>query len=422
MIRLINPDAFQSLRVRDFRLYWIGNTLSKLGGEMTTVALAWQVYLMTNQPLSLGLIGLIKAGPVILFSIFGGVLADSVDRRRLLLMTQAALLVLSGVLAALALTGLAAVWMLYLIILLMATASNIDGPAHSAVIPSLVPRGMMTNAITLNNLSWSLAGVLGPAFGGLVIAWQGVGVAYLVDAVSFFAVMVALYLVRPTQALPELAREDRTVGATIQRLKEGFSFLGRRNIILSLMLLDFFAVLFGGSLLLLPVFARDILHVGPQGLGLLSSAPALGAIVGAASVTLLRRPRYPGRVVLVTILAYGLATAAFGLSRHLWLSWAMLALTGVADTISMTMRQSIRQLLTPDEMRGRIGGVNYFFAVSGNQLGEFEAGVVAQFLGAGPAVTLGGMACVLLVGVVATLNPKIARFEERSALADASTP
>lgn len=413
MNRLINPDAFQSLQVRDFRLYWIGNTLSKLGGEMTTVALAWQVYLLTNQPLSLGLIGLIKAAPVILFSLFGGVLADSMDRRRLLIITQTLLLAFSALLAGLALTGTASVWMLYLIILLMATASSIDGPTHSAIVPSLVPRGMMTNAITLNNLSWSLAGVLGPALGGLIIGGWGVGVAYMVDATSFLAVLVVLLMVRPSQAFAEHVLDDRSAAAAIRRLKEGFSFLRRESIILSLMLLDFFAVLFGGSLLLLPVFARDILQVGPQGLGLLSSAPALGAMIGAAGVTLLRRPRHPGRVVLVTILVYGLATAVFGWSRHMWLSWAMLALTGVADTISMTMRQSIRQLLTPEEMRGRIGGVNYFFAVSGNQLGEFEAGVVAQFLGAGPAVTLGGLACVALVGIVASLNPRIARFEEK---------
>ncbi|HEY9856647.1 MAG TPA: MFS transporter [Stenomitos sp.] len=412
MIRLINPDAFQSLQVRDFRLYWIGNTLSKLGGEMTTVALAWQVYLLTHQPLSLGLIGLIKAGPVLLFSIFGGVLADSMDRRKLLLMTQTVLMTFSLILAGLALSGHAQIWMLYVIILCTATASSIDGPTHSAVIPSLVPRGMMTNAITLNNLSWSVAGVLGPALGGLIIGWQGVGTAYLVDAASFLAVIIALSLVSPAQTLPELSAEDKTPAATLQRLKEGFGFLRRESVILALMLLDFFAMLFGASLLLLPVFAKDILQVGPQGLGLLSSAPALGAIVGAAGLTMVRRPRHPGRVVLMTIMVYGLATAVFGVSRQLWLSWLMLATTGVADTLSMTMRQSIRQLLTPDEMRGRIGGVNYFFAVSGTQLGEFEAGVVAQFMGAGPAVMLGGLACMVMVALVGVLNPGIRRFEE----------
>lgn len=412
---MFNPEAFQSLRERDFRFYWCGNTLSKLGSEMQTIALAWQIYLLTGEPLSLGLIGLVKAGPVIVFSILGGALADAMSRKRLLLITQTLLLTLSALLAVLAFSGAATVWLLYILVFLAAIASSADGPAHAAIIPSLVPRHLMTNAITLNNLSWSVAGIAGPALGGILIGLAGVGTAYAVDAASFLAVIAVLLVIRTPLPAPDLSQEERTWRGNLRRIGDGFGFLRHNSIIFNLMLLDFFAVLFGASLTLLPVFAKDILKVGPEGLGVLAAAPAVGAIIGAASLTLMRRPRWPGRVVLGAIAVYGLCAALFGLSTLFWFSWLMLAGTGIADTVSMTMRQSIRQLLTPEELRGRIGGVNFLFAVSGTQLGEFEAGLAAQLIGAHLAVAIGGLACVGLVGVVAGRLPTIRNFVEEAA-------
>ncbi len=381
---------------------------------MQTVALAWQVYIFTHEPFSLGLIGLVRAGPVILFSIVGGTLADSMSRRRLLLITQTILLTMSALLALLTATGLANVWLLYGITFLSAIASSADGPAHAAVIPSLVPRHLMTNAITLNNLSWSVAGIIGPAIGGLIIGGFGVPVAFGLDAISFLAVIWVLTVVRAPLIGPELTAEERTARGSLRRIKNGFIFMRSKPILFNLMLLDFFAMLFGASITLLPVFANDILKVGPAGLGLLAAAPAVGSVLGAVGLTVLHRPHYPGRVVMGAIVIYGICVIVFGLSTFFWLSWLMLAGTGAADTVSMTMRQSIRQLLTPEEMRGRIGGINFLFAVSGSQLGEFESGIAAQLISSPVAVALGGLACLGMVGLVISRNLALRNFTEET--------
>jgi MFS family permease len=414
LTRFFNPEILHSLRVRDFRLYWFGNTLSHLGSEMQIVALAWQVYLLTGEPLSLGLIGLVRAGPVMVFTIFGGALADSMSRRRLLIITSTTMMLTSALLAALTISGVATVWMLYLLTFFAAIAQSIDGPAHAAIIPSLVPRHLLVNGITLNNLSWSVAGILGPALGGLVIGWFGAGVAFGIDALSFVAVIWVIVIVRSPLYAPELSAEERSLKGNLRRIGQGFSFLRTHPILLGLMLVDFFAVLFGASLTLLPVFAKDVLKVGPEGLGLLAAAPAVGALAGAVGLAVIHRPRWPGQVVLVAVFIYGLCVMAFGISTIFWLSWLLLAGTGIADTISMTMRQSIRQLLTPDEMRGRISGVSFFFAVSGNQLGDFEAGLAAQLIGAQPAVAFGGLACAAMVIGVASMYPTIRKFTEKA--------
>ncbi len=407
----LKSEAFASFQIRNYRLYWAGNSLSKLGTEMQTVALAWQVYLLTNEPLSLGLIGLVRAVPAIIFSVVGGALADSVDRRRLLIWLQLALMLISGVLAAVTLSGAATPWMFYALTFLAAIASSIDGPTQAALVPTLVPRQLMTNAITLNNLAWSMAGIIGPALGGLAIGWFGAGAAFGFNAVSFLAVAIALLLVDAPANRPVLSEAERSINGNLSRIKDGFAFVLKHRVIGGLMLLDFFAVLSGASLTLLPVFAKDILKVGPEGLGLLAAGPAAGSIVGALLLTFTKRPSRPGQIVLGSIVVYGLCTVLFGISREFWFSWLMLAGTGIADTVSMTMRQSIRQMLAPEEMRGRISGVSFLFAVSGTQLGEFEAGVAAQLIGTQPAVALGGMACVGLVLAVAALNSSIRRFE-----------
>lgn len=405
-----NPQGLAALKVRDYRLYWCGNTLSRLGTEMQTVALAWQIYLLTGEPLSLGLIGLVKGIPAIIFSVVGGTLADMVDRKRLLILLQVVLMLASAVLALLTFSGLATPWILYLIVFLAGIASSMDGPTQAALVPGLVPRELLTSAITVNNLAWSVAGIIGPALGGLVIGWVGAGGAFAFDAVSFLAVIVVMLLIRTELPRIELSPEERSLRGSLERVRQGFQFVMHHQVIGGLMLLDFFAVLFGASLTLLPVFAKDILKVGPEGLGLLASAPAAGAVVGAIALTLTRRPARPGRVVLVSIAVYGLCCFFFGISQIFWLSWLMLAGTGISDTISMTMRQSIRQTLAPEAMRGRVSGISFLFAVSGTDLGEFEAGLAAQIIGTQPAVAIGGLACVGLVLGVASLNQPIRNF------------
>ncbi|MBC7544412.1 MAG: MFS transporter [Candidatus Sericytochromatia bacterium] len=388
-------SALAALRVRDFRLYWFGMTLSRLGTAMQVMAIAWHIYLLTREPLSLGLIGLVQVGPVMAFSLLGGAWADAMSRRRLILVTQGALLVLSATLAAITFNGVATAWMLYVIIFLQAIASSAGGGAQAAIVPSLVPRELIPNAIAIKNLSWSVAGIAGPALGGLFIAHLGLQSVYLCDAVSFLAVVAAVLAARANLDTVETLAGN-SVRASLAAIRDGFAFMRGNPVLLNLIMLDFVAVIFGEARTLLPVFAKDILMVGPEGLGLLAGAPAVGAAIGAGLLTFLRPPRWPGRVILLSILVYGLCTVVFGASHWFWLSWVALLGGGVADTISMTQRQVIPQIIATEAMRGRVSGINLFFANTGNQLGEFEAGAVAHWLGARASVVCGGLVCVLL--------------------------
>lgn len=392
--------ALEALQVPDFRRYWLGFTLSRLGQAMQTMAVAWQVYLITHEPFSLGLIGLVQAGPVMLFTLLGGAWADTMSRRRLLIGCQLGLMLLSGALTFLAATGVARVGLLYAILFVAAILSSAGGGAQAAIIPSLVPRHLLTQAISLKNLSWSVAGIVGPAIGGLVIAQSGLTAVYAFDTLSFLALIAGIALAKVDLDAVESPSAKGGLAGNLVAIREGFAFLKTEPVLLNLIVLDFFAVIFGEARTMLPVFATDVLGVGAAGLGLLSGATAVGAAVGALIMTAVRPPRWPGRVVLVSIVVYGLCTAVFGLSPWFWLSWAALVGAGIADTISMTQRQVIPQLVAPDSMRGRVGGINLFFAATGNQMGEFEAGTVAHLLGARMALITGGLACIGLAGAV----------------------
>ena len=407
---MIGREALAVLAVRDYRLYWTGNVISKLGTEMQFVAVAWQIYALTGQPLSLGIVGLLRAGPALVMPILGGAVADSVDRRKLLIATQLAQVTLSVTIAWATLTDHVSLAGLYAFVLIAATLSGFEGPARGTVTPALVPRELIGPAVALNLLFWSAAGIVGPALGGLALGAFGVGWVYAIDAVSFFAILLGLLAIRTPLLVPELPPEERGLAGHGRRLRQGFGFVRAQPVLLGLMALDCAAMVLGAAWLLFPVFAKDVYHVGPEGLGLLAAAPAAGAVIGAALMTLVGYPRRPGVVVLWSIAAYGLCVAGFGLAPSFWLGWAFLAGTGVADTISMTLRQSIRLFVTPDELRGRVGGINYVFAVAGTQLGEFESGVAAQLFGAQRAVAAGGLLCMLLVALSGWRFPAIAAF------------
>jgi MFS family permease len=379
------------------------------GSTMQTAGILWHVSLLVPEEakgLGLGLVGLVRLVPIVSLALWGGMLADVSDRRRLMLATQTTMALVAAVLAVLTFRGLAVAWPVYLLAALASAAGTCDGPARQALTPNLVPRADLPNAISLNAIMAQTASVLGPSLAGIVIAAGGVGYVYALNAASFLAVIASLLLMRGAGFRP--AGEPQEV--SLHAARQGLRFVFASPMIRSTMLLDFFATVFASATALLPIFAQDILRVGARGYGWLYAAPSVGAIVaGAVMVPGIDRIDRRGRVLLWAVAVYGVATVAFGLSRRFWLTFLCLALTGAADTVSMVLRNVIRQLETPDHLRGRMVGVNMVFFQGGPQLGELEAGVVANAFGAPVSVVSGGLGCLLATGLIALYTPVLRR-------------
>ncbi len=395
-----------ALRSRDFTLLWFGNMVSMAGTEMSRTAVAWQIYALTHDPLALGLIGAARLVPLMLLALGSGVLADALDRRRLMIGSQIAMLLCSLALASTSTVGVASLWVVYAVTAVAAAANTLGLPARQAIIPSLVPREHLAGALSLNITAMQLATVLGPSLGGVIIAAAGVGAVYWIDAVTFGVIIVALLLMRAYPVQGE--RRNVSLGAAI----EGLRFVRGNSLILSTMLLDFLATFFSSATTMLPLFANDILAVGPQGMGLLFAAPSVGAVVASIFCSMYGVGKRQGRLLLVAVVAYGMATMLFGMSSVFWLSLLMLALTGASDTVSMVIRGTIRNLETPDELRGRMVSVNMLFFAGGPQLGEIEAGIAARMLGGPISVALGGLACAVMTGAVALTTPSLRRYRD----------
>ncbi|MBV9788254.1 MAG: MFS transporter [Chloroflexi bacterium] len=404
-------SPFVAFQHHDFRLLWFGQIVSQAGTQMTIVAISWQLYKLTNNPLSLGLIGLFRIIPLLLFSLGSGVLADSFDRRKLMLLSQTTSMTMAAVLAVATYFGLASPALIYAVILLSSTANTFDLPARQALIPSLVPREHLTNALSLNIIGWQIATIVGPTIGGLLLAWRGnADVIYAIDAISFGAVILSLLLMR-TRHIVSTEQRKVSIGAAL----EGLRFVRGTPILFWTMALDFIATFFAGAMTLLPVFAQDILRVDEVGLGILYAAPSVGAVVTGMLMAWIGNVRNQGPIILWSVAAYGLCTAIFGVSTSFILSCVMLAGIGAADTISMVIRNTLRQTLTPDELRGRMVSVNQLFFAGGPQLGEVEAGVVARLLGASVAVWTGGVACILGVLLIGLGVPSLRRYQDPQA-------
>jgi MFS family permease len=384
------PVAFTVLAFRDFRLIWAGQFVAMLGMQIQTVALGWIVYDITGSPAQLGLVGLFRALPLIFFSLYGGTLADQLDRRRLLLLTQTGQVGLSMTLAILVTGGMENVLVLYGFAFATAAASSFDAPSRQAIIPSLVPRERLSHALTLNVLSSNTGMVLGPTLSGLIIGQLGSGAAFWAGAFSFLAVVTALVLMHSRPPVPSPPRRG------LAALFDGLRFVKERRILWQLMVIDFAATLAVSPVGLLPVFARDVHRVGPEGLGLMYAAPSIGSVLGALLFAAVPAPRFPGRMVAVAIAGYGIALALFGLMPSFAMALAFLALGGGLDAVSMAMRHTVRQLATPDDFRGRVGALASVFSGGGPRLGEFQAGIAASLLGARGAMLLGGLACVAI--------------------------
>jgi MFS family permease len=410
---LLSRRSFVALQHRNFRLIWTGLFVSFSGSMMQNAALLWHVSLLVapeRKGLALGLVGLVRVLPIIVFSMISGVVADAWDRRRLMLWTQIAAMAVAIALGILAFRGVTAVWPLYVLAALASAVGAFDLPARNSLMPTLVPRDDLPNAISLNTIMFQTASVLGPSLGGLLIAATDVGWAYLANAVSFAFVVVALLMMRdvPERQKPEPgSRDDISLHAAL----EGLRFVFRTPVIRSTMLLDFFATFFSSATALLPIFAQDVLQVGAKGYGWLYAAPAVGAMAtSAAMVPMTERIERRGLTLLWSVAAYGGATVVFGLSRTFWLTFACLAMTGAADTVSTIIRNVVRQLETPDRLRGRMTGVNMVFFLGGPQLGELEAGMVANWFGAAFSVVTGGLGCLLATGWIAATTPMLRSY------------
>ncbi len=402
-----------ALRHRRYRLLWIGLLISTTGTRMQMAAVLWHVNELSGQPIALSGIGLARILPVVLFSLLAGTAADRINRRRLMFLTQISLATLATVLALATFLDRASLPLIYLVVALEGAAFAFDLPARHALVPSLVSPDTLTNAFSLNSIAFQVGSVAGPALGGFVLAHLGQGWAYAFNAATYLAVIAALIRMGPVAHEVEARRAGDPIG-TIKDVAaaawEGLRFVMRQPIIASSMLLDFFATLFASATVLLPIFARDLLQVGPVGYGWLVAAPSVGAAAAALSLAFTRDLRRQGPVLLVSVAIYGLATIVFGLSRSFWLAFVALAVTGAADSVSAIIRNTIRQLLTPDRLRGRMTSVNQVFFMGGPQLGEVEAGLVAQWFGPVVAVVTGGIGCLLATAWIAARYPQLRRY------------
>ena len=401
---------FAALSHRNFRLLWIGLLISFSGSLMQSAAILWHVSLLVEpaqRGLALGMVGLVRVVPIVTFSLIGGVMADAHDRRRVMLVTQSGMALCAAVLAWAAFAGVSHVWPIYALAATGAAFGAFDAPARQALIPTLVPAAHLPNAISLNAIVFQAASVIGPAAGGILIGEAGVAWAYAINAISFVFVIAALLMMRDLTGRAEGGSREVTLAAAL----EGLRFVFRTPLIRSTMLLDFFATFFASATALLPIFAQDILRVGAHGYGVLSAAPSVGAILSSLlMVRLVDHIERRGPVLLWAIVAYGLATVLFGISRNFAITFACLALTGAADTVSMVIRNLVRQLTTPDHMRGRMTSVNMIFFMGGPQLGELEAGLVANAWGPVLSVVSGGIGCLMVTGWVAASTPQLRHY------------
>jgi MFS family permease len=412
------PDLFVALTHRNFRLIWFGLLVSITGSMMQNAALLWHVSLLVapeRKAIALGMVGLVRVVPIVLLSMLSGVVADAWNRRMLMLLTQTGSALVSLALAVLTLRGPTSVWAIFVLAALGAAVGVFDLPARQALVPTLLPREHLPNAISLNAMMFQAASVVGPSLGGLLIAAAGVGWVYAANALSFSCVIVALLLMRGVSGRPVREVDEPEHGVSLRAAVEGLRFVFSSPLIRSTMLLDFFATFFSSATALLPIFAQDILRVGAAGYGWLFAAPAAGAVLmSAIMVPLTSRIVHRGPVLLWAVAAYGAATVVFGVSHWFWLTFFCLALTGAMDTISMIIRNIIRQLETPDRLRGRMIGVNMVFFQGGPQLGELEAGAVANWLGPVLSVVSGGLGCVIATAWVAIATPALRRHRSTS--------
>jgi MFS family permease len=386
------------LRHRDFRNFVTGSFVSNVGGTIQFWAVSWHVYHLTQSSFMVGLVAGARVLPLLIFSLIGGAFADTHDRRTILMWSQAAMALVSLMIAIATFTGHANIWNLFTLVTLNVVPAAFTSPARQAMFVALVPREDFPNAVSINGMQWRLSDILGPAAAGILIGLpigpeRGLSLCYALNAVSFLAVIYVTWLLPKTPLPPE--RERMTLPRMVGMIRDGLHFVFRKPILRDTMTLDFFATLLSGAEALLPAFAT-ILALGPEGYGLLASSAGMGALIAAGTLAWLPAVRFQGRLVLWMIFAYGIFTIGFGMSPNLPTAMIFLAATGAADMTSTVMRQTIRQMSTPDEVRGRMSATSMIFNITGPRLGDLEAGLVAKLVGERLSVVSGGIACLVV--------------------------
>ena len=401
---MADESQISALSFRDFRLFLAMRLPAALAVQMQSVAVGWQVYDISHSPLSLGLVGLAQFLPIFGLALIAGHVADRFDRRRILTVCISLQLLCSALLLAIMFSGTRDVRPIYAVLFLFGVARSFSAPATQSILPNLVPRELLSSAFAWNSSSFQTMTIAGPAMGGLVYA-LGAGAVYALAAALFAVAILATLAIRT----PIVQADGR--GMDWNSLLAGIRFIRARPAIAGAISLDLFAVLFGGATALLPVYARDILVIGPLGLGLLRSAPAVGAV--AVGLILAHRSlgRHAGRTMFAAVAIFGIATIVFGLSRNFIVSLLALAVIGAADMISVFVRQNLVQRSTPDAMRGRVNAVNFLFIGASNELGEMESGATAAWFGSVEAVVVGGMGTLIVMGLWVWLFPQLRRVD-----------
>lgn len=395
-----------ALRHKRYLYLWLGLLISIAGTQMQISALFWHIRILTGepQPLALGGIGLARILPVIVFSFLGGPAADTLNRRRILFVTQTVMALVALALALLTFTNQITIWYIYLLTAIQATAVAFDGPARQAMIPNIVPAEDLPSAFSMSSIATNAGSIIGPALSGIVIVTLGQGYTYFFNAISFLAVILALVLIGP------VLQDSQRSGVHLQAAVEGIRFIFSKPIILSTMLVDFVATFFASANTMMPIVAKDILKVGEIGYGWLSSAQAIGSVAAGIVVSQIHKLRKQGLIFIIMVIVFGLATVLFGATRAFAIAMAALILMGAADAVSTIIRSTIRQLSTPDRIRGRMTSVNQIFFQGGPQLGEVESGIVASLFGVPAAIISGGIGCIFGVVIIVLKWPQLRTY------------
>ncbi|MFV9668891.1 MFS transporter [Pantoea sp. KXB25] len=387
---------------RAFVAFWIARTCSSFGFQMFSVAISWQIYALTNSAMALGMIGLMQFLPSVLLALPAGHLADQYDRRRIVLLGQLVEFAALVALVVLTLFQTADRSELWGLVFMIAVAKALEWPAMSSMLPSLVPPSILTRAMAMNSVGGQAAVIVGPTIGGLLYV-AGPQVVYGVSGLFYLISLILVSLLRYER--PAQSR----LPMNMKNLFAGIHFIRERKDVLGVISLDLFAVLLGGATALLPIFAKDILHTGPWGLGMLRGAPSVGALLVGIWLSRHKLEKHVGMIMFGSVAGFGLATLVFALSTQLWLSLLALCALGGFDMVSMVIRGALVQLDTPDTMRGRVNAVNAIFINTSNQLGEFESGLLAAWMGAAPAAALGGIGTLIVVALWMKLFPHLRR-------------
>ena len=397
-----------ALRHRNFTLLWGGLLVSMIGTQMQQWALFWHISTLSKDPIAVSIVGGVRFVAVLCFSLLGGLVADRYNRRTILYFTQTTAMLVAVILGLLTLFHQIQLWHIYALTGFQAVAMAFDLPARQALVPNLVPRDILPSAFSLQSIAFNTGAILGPGLSGVVIGYLGQEAVYFINAASFLAVIIALLLLQNVQQKQNEVK--RGIKAALTDIRDGVRFIRHQPLILSSMILDFIATFFSSANTLLPYYAQNVLKVGEVAYGWLAAAQSVGAVTVGLVASQYSRIRRQGLLLVNAVVVFGVATIIFGLSRNYALTFLALIFIGAADSVSTIIRNTIRQLTTPDDLRGRMTSINQIFFMGGPQLGEIEAGAVAQYFGVPFAILSGGVGTILGVWLVASIWPALPRY------------